>query len=263
MLVLGAQQQQEIIGAARSKIVGSPSPSSGGDDEGENGGVLHEVAGACESSLQRERLMFLVFIAIYVFVALLGLGIVLFNALRKDERRRPRSRSPNQLSPLAFTATAATSASDGTLSEKGGRIDDLHRQTIPVSKHDQSAYARSEYSWENEKHSAAHEDFCGSGHGYAHADVYDCPDGLGYGYTTRYSRDSTLEWRPAKSQLHDEDLGGGAGVGFAAEAGQSARASSIEQHDSGALRRRTSAAPVLHTRMQSACSPHVHQSSGF
>ncbi len=78
---------QQMLGGAKVALVGGPAgnATAPGEQQTEGDGrtgVLGQIAGAYEKSLKTERLMFAGFTLLYVLVALVGLGAVLYQAAR-------------------------------------------------------------------------------------------------------------------------------------------------------------------------------------
>ncbi|KDN52862.1 hypothetical protein K437DRAFT_243012 [Tilletiaria anomala UBC 951] len=123
-LLLDASQQKEIMAQAKGRAIGDSSEGGSG-----SGGVLGEIAGGYEKSLQKERIMFLFFVGIYVVVALVGLHAMLLASHRRTRNSMGRSAGTTAITVAAGPGVKAPSVRPRFKMRKAG-IDTLRGQSI-------------------------------------------------------------------------------------------------------------------------------------
>jgi hypothetical protein len=89
----------------------------GNNEDGEGGGVVGKLVASYVKSLKQERIMFLLFIALWVFVCLIALGIIAYHSFvrgRVHEHKRKRWMSEKAVGVAEFAQTTPTTAPGAT-----------------------------------------------------------------------------------------------------------------------------------------------------
>ncbi|KAG7098393.1 hypothetical protein E1B28_000352 [Marasmius oreades] len=137
-LVLSEDHVNEATQPIAAAAVGS------GGDGSDGGGIVGRLVNAYAESLKKERVMFLIFIGLWGFVCLMGVGFLLWDAYGAvwNEKRKRRNWEREQRGEVVPYPIYGTGYTDGGEREKGDGL----RPLTPLEESDKDV---SNKSWDN------------------------------------------------------------------------------------------------------------------